>query len=60
MSRRLLHVIVQPGQELAREIIREQQTSPGLVVKVCDLTVAEPDYVRLLEDIFAADSISVW
>lgn len=60
MSRQTLHLLVHPDDGLARELIRQQQVLPGLVVIVRDLTIAEPDYRQLLEDIFAADSVSVW
>jgi hypothetical protein len=60
MSRQTLQLLVRPADELAQELVCEQQALPGLVVIVRDLTIAGPDYRRLLEDIFAADSVSVW
>lgn len=58
--RRLLHVLTQPDDSLADEIITAQQMQSDLEVTVVDLSEREPDYPALLEAIFAADSITVW
>ena len=56
----VLHILTRPDDTLAREVIAGQRGQPGQEVNVVDLTAAEPDYTRLLQEIFAADSIAVW
>jgi len=56
----VLHILTRPDDTLAREIIARQREKLDQEVNVVDLTAAEPDYVRLLQEIFAADSIAVW
>jgi hypothetical protein len=56
----LLHILTRPNDPLAEEVVREQRTQPGQEVRVADLTQPEPDYERLLEQIFEADCIAVW
>ena len=56
----LLHILTQPGDTLARQVIARQREQPEQQVVVFDLAVAEPDYAKLLEQIFAADSVAVW
>ncbi len=56
----VLHILTQPDETLAREIIAKQREQPDQKVNVVDLTVAQPDYARLLQEIFTADSVAVW
>lgn len=56
----LLHILTQSGDPLAAEIIAKQKANPENKIEVVDLTQAEADYKKLLEKIFAADSVQVW
>jgi hypothetical protein len=58
--RTALNIITRRDDSLSAEIFAAQQGQPDLEVQVVDLTVSEPDYGKLLEDIFAADSVAVW
>jgi len=55
-----LHVLSHRGDALAAATLARLSREPGVLVRVFDLTVAEPDYDALLDAIFAADSIVVW
>ena len=56
----VLHILTQPDDTLAQEIIARQREHSDQEVNVVDLTAAEPDYARLIQEIFAADSAAVW
>ena len=56
----VLHIVTRSNDALAAGIIALQQKRPDAQVKVVDLTTPEPDYAKLLEEIFAADSVAVW
>ena len=56
----VLHILTQPDDTLAQEIIARQREHSDQEVNVVDLTAAEPDYARLIQEIFAADSVAVW
>jgi len=56
----VLHIVTRSNDALAAGIIALQQKRPDAQVKVVDLTTPEPDYAKLLEEIFQADSIAVW
>ena len=56
----LLHILTQPDDTLAQEVIARQREQQDQEVSVVDLTAAEPDYPRLLQEIFTADSVAVW
>ena len=58
--RAVLHIVTRANDALAAAIIATQQKRPEARVKVVDLTAPEPDYAKLLEEIFAADSVAVW
>ena len=58
--RKLLHIVTQPNDSLAKEVIAQQRNKPDNDVEIVDLTVAEPDYKSLLNKIFSADSVEVW
>ena len=57
---RILHILNQPADELAAEVIRRQRAQARLEMEVFDLTQGQPDYAELLERIFAADSVLTW
>ena len=56
----ILHILTKPNDPLPGGVIETQQKRPDAQVIVVDLTAPEPDYEKLLEEIFAADSIAVW
>lgn len=56
----VLHILTRPDDSLALTIIGAQEVDPELRVRVVDLTWPEPDYRALLDEIFAAESVSVW
>ncbi len=56
----VLHILTQQGDTLAQEVISKQREQQDQEVKVVDLNAAEPDYARLIQEIFAADSVAVW
>ena len=58
--RAVLHILTKPGDSMANQVIAAHQNQPDLGVNVVDLAAPEPDYDKLLEDIFAADSVAVW
>ena len=58
--RQILHIITKAPDALPDAIISAQREQTDQQVIVVDLTVPEPDYRALLENIFAADSIQVW
>ena len=45
---------------LAAQVIAGQRRQPELDVREVNLTAPGPDYQRLLEELFAADSVEVW
>lgn len=58
--RRVLIVVTKPFDPL-RDTLAEAETSlADTEVEQIDLTVESPDYPRLLEAIFASDSVQVW
>jgi hypothetical protein len=58
--KQILHVLTREKDALARDIIARQQEHQETRIDVVDLTVGPPDYSRLLEQIFTADSVQVW
>ena len=58
--RAVLHIVTRANDALAAATMATQQKRPETQVKVVDLTASEPDYAKLLEEIFAADSVAVW
>jgi hypothetical protein len=58
--RQVLHILVQPDDSLAAEVISQQRMQPECTVAVVDLTTGQPDYAALLTKIFEADSVQVW
>ncbi|MBI5385899.1 MAG: hypothetical protein HZA90_14570 [Verrucomicrobia bacterium] len=57
--RQILHVLTKPSDGVTTDLIRRQSQQPETNVTVVDLTQPEPDYDRLVERVFAADSIMV-
>jgi hypothetical protein len=57
---KILHLLTRPDDDLARTIGHIQQADPANEVEVVDLSAGETDYARLVEKIFAADSIETW
>ena len=58
--RRILHIVGEPGKPLPAQIINEQRAGTELEVHVFEFNAEKPDYRRLLQEIFEADSIEVW
>lgn len=58
--RTVLHILSRPENELAREVIANQQVLAGVKVEVVDVTAADVNYDSLIEKIFSADSVEVW
>jgi len=58
--RATLHILTRPDDALARGVIATLGKHPDAQLKVVDLAVPQPDYAKLLEEIFAADSVAVW
>ena len=56
----VLHILTRPDDTLAQEVIARQREQQDQEVSVVDLTAAEPDYPKLLQEIFTADSVAVW
>ena len=56
----IAHVFTRPADALAQEIINRQRQGEKNEIVVVDLTVPQPNYKQLLENIFAADSVQVW
>ena len=56
----LLHILTESDAALANEVITKQKANSENKIEVVDLTQAETDYKKLLEKIFAADSVQVW
>jgi hypothetical protein len=58
--KRILHILTNEADAVAGRLISEQRAQADLEVAVADLTVTAPDYAGLLQEIFAADSVTVW
>jgi hypothetical protein len=58
--RTLLHIFTRPEDEFINEIIRIQEADPNFQVRRITLMDPDPDYDRLLLEVFHADSIHVW
>jgi hypothetical protein len=57
---RILHILTRSDDALPREIIARQTAGGENEVRIADLTVVQPDYKAMLEEIFAADSVETW
>ncbi|MBX3746793.1 MAG: hypothetical protein KF833_15900 [Verrucomicrobiae bacterium] len=58
--RRVLLILTKSVEPLNDIVTVAQQHLPEVAAETIDLTVESPDYPRLLEAIFAADSVQVW
>jgi hypothetical protein len=58
--RTILHIVTKSADSLAHDLIARQASLPETKIEVADLTQANPDYPRLVTQIFTADSIQVW
>ena len=59
MSRQL-HILVNPPDDLVRELLANVPASGDVTVEVEDLNQPEPDYAALVEKVFAADAVATW
>lgn len=57
--KKVLHVMTREDDQLAEAIVAADRDA-GVRVEVVCLEVATADYQRLLEAIFAADSVQSW
>jgi len=57
--KRILQVKTRAVDELS-EAIRQVDEADGLSVTQIDLTAEQVDYQKLLEAVFAADSVQTW
>lgn len=58
--RRILHILNQPADPVVTRLIEDQRRSADHDVVVHLLEGDTPDYRRLLEEVFKADSIECW
>jgi hypothetical protein len=58
--RSLLHILTEPTDALATEIIAKQKALVENEIEIVDLSRADADYKALVEKIFTADSVQVW
>ncbi len=56
----ILHILTQAEDALARELIEKQKEKSENQIEIVDLSDPNPDYKKLLEKIFTADSVQVW
>ena len=57
--RRVLHIICDPEKALPEELLERQRAQTDFDVHVFRFDDGEPDYRKLLQEIFEADSIEV-
>lgn len=58
--KKVLHILTKENDDEAAEVISRQRVQPGCELVTVNLGVGQPDYAKLLEKIFAADSVAVW
>jgi hypothetical protein len=58
--KKVLHILTKENDVDAMEVISRQRARPGCDLETVNLAAAQPDYAKLLEKIFAADSVAVW
>jgi len=58
--RRVLLVLTRSLDPLNDIVTATERTLPDTDVRVFDLTAEAPDYRRLLEAVFEAESVQVW
>jgi len=56
-----LHILTRPDDAVADEVISRQEAMKNKP-EICrfDLTAEKPDYERLLNEIFEANSVQMW
>ncbi len=57
---RILHILTRPQDPVIDRLIQDQRQQPDHEIVVVSLTSATPDYDRLLDEVFRADSIANW
>jgi hypothetical protein len=57
--RRILCIVTAPEDPFTDRVVSAQQMQPDCLVEVYKLG-GSPDYEKLLEAIFAVDSVQVW
>ena len=58
--RTVLHLVTRMDDALVAQVLAAQRRQPELEVREVNLTAPGPDYEDLLQEIFAADSVTVW
>ena len=58
--RTALHIFTRPEDELTRELIAQQRAMTDMKVEIVNLAGENPDYDKLVDAIFSADSVAVW
>lgn len=58
--KRILHVKTRAGDELAEAVRQADEAEGHSAVTLIDLTAENVDYQKLLEAVFAADSVQAW
>lgn len=58
--KRILHIVTRPMEPAIERLIEDQRQVDGQEVLVHRLDQGDPDYRRLLEKVFEADSIECW
>jgi hypothetical protein len=58
--RKVLHILTKEHDTDAGEVLARQRDQPDCKLETVNLAAGQPDYARLLEQIFAADSVAVW
>ena len=57
--RKILCIMTSTGDELSKTVVSGQKGLSDCTVETFDLSVAKPDYEKLLDAIVAADSVQV-
>jgi len=55
-----LHILTKENDADALEVIARQRARTDCELETVNLAAGQPDYAKLLEKIFAADSVAVW
>ncbi len=58
--RTVLHILTNPANNVASDVIARQKQLPDVTVETVDWRMTDPDVDRLLDQIFQADSVQVW
>ena len=57
---RILHIVTRPMEPAVERLVEDQERVAGQAVRVHRLDQGDPDYRRLLVEVFEADSIECW